>query len=212
ASRFARPVLAIQSSHDADGTPHGYVQFGNGARLETTHILGWGSDGMGGETGRAFPGWATIPAMQSLADGRRWHLFFAWVLVLCGAAFAPSAFKLWPSRADLRALPATLRDHVLPWRVQPSRTLNPLQKLTYFGVIFVLAPIIVLSGLALSPTVDSWLHWLPAMFGGRQFARIWHFGGMIALMLFFVVHVVMVALTGLVNNIRSMLSGWYELS
>src|SRR5579872_156044 len=212
ASAFNHPVLAIWGEmNPLLGTGSGYVLFGNGARLNTTHVLGYGADGTGGETVRAFPSWATIPGPQNLADGRRWHLFFAWVLILCAATFAPSALKLWPKRADLRALPRTLKEHLLPWRVRPRRELNPLQKLSYFAVVFIVTPIIILSGLALSPTLDSWFHWLPALFGGRQVARIWHFGGMIALMLFFVVHVAMVAITGLINNLRSMISGWYVI-
>jgi thiosulfate reductase cytochrome b subunit len=84
-----------------------------------------------------------------------------------------------------------------------------MQKLSYFGVVFVLSPVVILSGLALAPSVDAWAPWLPAMFGGRQFARIWHFGGMIALIGFFGVHLVMVALTGVWNNVRSMITGWF---
>lgn len=211
ASHFSHPVLAIRGEQDANAQPHGYIQFGNGARVDTTHVLGWGPDGMGGETARAFPAWATIPGPQDLADGRRWHILFAWILVLCTLFFAPSAFKLLPTRSDIRVLPKTLRDHLLPWKVRPGKTLNPLQKLTYFAVVFILVPIVILSGMALSPTIDSWFHWLPALFGGRQFARIWHFGGMIALALFFVIHVLMVAITGLINNLRSMITGWYDV-
>jgi thiosulfate reductase cytochrome b subunit len=209
ASNFDHPVLAIRGGQDAHGQPVGYVQLGNVARLNTTHVLGWGPDGMGSETARAFPAWATIPGPQDLADGRRWHLLFAWVLIACALLFARAAFKLWPTKADFQALPQTLRDHLLPWKVHPGAALNPLQKLTYFAVVFVVTPIVILSGMALSPTIDSWFHWLPAMFGGRQFARIWHFAGMWALILFFVGHVAMVALTGLINNLRSMITGWF---
>lgn len=211
ASNFAHPVLAIRGGQDAQGQPVGYVQLGNAVRLNTTHVLGWGPDGMGSETARAFPAWATIPGPQDLADGRRWHLLFAWVLVVCALLFARAAFKLWPTKADFQALPKTLREHLLPWKVHPGATLNPLQKLTYFGVVFVVTPIVILSGMALSPTIDSWFHWLPAVFGGRQFARIWHFAGMWALILFFVGHVAMVALTGLINNLRSMFTGWFVI-
>lgn len=207
ASTFQSPVLSITGSADMD-SPEGWVQVG-GRRFYTTHVLGYGPDGQGVETVRAFPSWATIPAYQDLADGRRWHLFFAWVFVICAVLYARWAFDLRPTLADLRALPAALKAHLLPWRVKPRAHLNPMQKLSYFGVVFIVAPIIILSGLALGPSVDSWAPWLPAMFGGRQFARIWHFGGMIALMAFFVVHISMVALTGVWNNLRSMITGWF---
>ena len=206
ASKFDSPVLAIEGMDSMDG-PQGWVRFGT-YRIYTTHILGYGADGQGDESVRAFPAWATIPGPQDLADGRRWHFFFAWIFVLCAIVYARWALGLWPKLADLRALPAALKAHLVPWKVKAQAHLNPMQKLSYFGIVFIVAPIIILSGLALAPSVDAWAPWLPAMFGGRQFARVWHFGGMIALMLFFVVHLGMVALTGVWNNLRSMLSGW----
>lgn len=208
ASNFAHPVVTIRAARAVDGTPVGYVRIGT-LQLQTTHILGYGPNGMGGESERAFPSWATIPGYQDLANGRRWHIFFAWVLVICAALYAYWALRLWPSRSDLRQLPQTLRSHIIPWKLPRSPMLNPLQKISYFGIVFIVAPIVILSGLALSPAVDAWVPWLPQLFGGRQFARIWHFGGMIALIAFFAVHLLMVGLTGLVNNLRSMISGWY---
>jgi thiosulfate reductase cytochrome b subunit len=207
ASDFNHPVFSIRSEQAPDGRETGYVQLGPW-RVNTTGVFGVGPDGEGGVTSRAFPSWATIPYYQDLADGRRWHIFFAWILVLCGAVYAWWALSLWPSRTDLRDLPRTLRDHLIPWKVAASAKLNPLQKISYFGIVFVVVPVVVLSGLALSPAIDAHFHWLPEMFGGRQFARIWHFAGMLALMLFFVIHLLMVAVTGLVNNLRSMITGW----
>jgi thiosulfate reductase cytochrome b subunit len=206
ASTFGRPALAIEGMESTDG-PQGWVQIGS-RRIYTTHVLGYGPNGQGDESVRAFPSWATIPGPQDLADGRRWHLFFAWVFVLCALVYARWAIHLWPSIADLRGLPAALKAHLAPWKVKAQTHLNPIQKLSYFGVVFVLAPVVILSGLALGPSVDAWAPWLPAAFGGRQFARIWHFAGMFALMGFFGVHVLMVALTGLWNNLRSMITGW----
>jgi thiosulfate reductase cytochrome b subunit len=208
ASQFNRPIVKFSADQNPDGTSIGYVAIGS-LRVNTTGVFGYGPDGMGGESARAFPSWATIPAYQDLADGRRWHIFFAWVLVICAVVYAYWAFRLRPTRADIRELPQTLKKHLLPWKLPPTAELNPLQKLTYFGIIFILVPIVVLSGLALSPSVDAWAHWLPQIFGGRQFARVWHFGGMIALIGFFGVHLTMVALTGLVNNLRSMITGWF---
>jgi len=206
ASKFDSPVMSIEGMDSVDG-PQGWVRLGQ-HRIYTTHVLGFGPNGEGGESVRAFPSWATIPAYQDLADGRRWHLFFAWVFVICALLYARWAFNLRPTLADIRALPAALKSHLLPWKVKPEAHLNPMQKISYFGVVFVVAPIVILSGLALSPSVDAWAPWLPAILGGRQFARIWHFGGMIALMLFFGVHLAMVTLTGVWNNLRSMITGW----
>lgn len=209
ASKFGHPVLAIDGALDPNTLqPYGFVQIG-GVRVRTTHVLGYASDGMGGEDNRAFPGWATIPSYRDLADGRRWHFLFAWVFVLCALAYAWFARKLIPTKRDWRELPHAIKTHILPWRVPPHAEYNPLQKFAYFGVVFIVAPLIIVSGLALGPSVDAWAPWLPAALGGRQFARIWHFAGMIALIGFFVAHISMVAITGFWNNLRSMISGWF---
>jgi thiosulfate reductase cytochrome b subunit len=210
ASNFSHPVFAIGSSDVAGGGAVGYVQFGPW-RVNTTGVFGVGLDGLGGVAQRAFPSWLTIPAYQDLADGRRWHIFFAWIFVLCALVYARFGLKLWPSRADFRELPRAVREHVIPWRVAAAARLNPLQKLSYFAIVFIVAPIVILSGLALSPAIDAHVHWLTQLFGGRQFARLWHFAGMLVLAAFFAVHLVMVALTGLVNNVRSMITGWFEV-
>ena len=210
ASKFNAPVLSINGETDAQGNPHGWVQIG-GARLTTTHVLGWGDNGQGGETARAFPSWATIPSVQDLADGRRWHIFFAWVFVLCALVYARWAVKLIPTKADLKALPHALKDHLKPWKIPPTAEPNPMQKIAYFGIVWIVAPLVIVSGLALSPSVDAWAPWLPAILGGRQFARVWHFAAMIALMGFFVVHIAMVLLTGFINNLRSMITGRYAV-
>jgi len=211
ASVFRRPVLAINAALDPrTGQPVGYVQIGE-HRIVTTHVLGYASDGLGGEAPRAFPGWATIPGYQDLADGRRWHFLFAWIFGLCAIVYAGWAFQLLPKASDLKAIPATLKQHLVPWRVPAHASYNPLQKITYFGLVFVVAPLVILTGLALSPAVDAHAHWLPALFGGRQFARIWHFAAMLAFIAFFIAHVAMVALTGFWNNLRSMITGWFDV-
>ncbi len=208
ASVFGHPVVQIGAATAPDGQPFGFVQIGS-LRVNTGHVLGYGPDGMGGETPRAFPSYLTIPAFQDLASGRRWHFFFAWVLILCALVYAAWALRLLPTLDDLHDLPHAIREHVVPWKLPQLAALNPVQKVSYFGIVFVIVPLVILSGLALSPAVDAWFPWLPALFGGRQFARLWHFTGMIVLMVFFAVHLMMVAVTGLWNNLRSMITGWF---
>jgi thiosulfate reductase cytochrome b subunit len=211
ASTFGNPVLTIGADMLPDGSQIGYVKVGS-RRVNTTHVLGFGPDGMGGESDRAFPSFLTIPAYQDLASGRRWHIFFAWVLLACAALYGYWALRLWPTRADIRELPRALKQHLVPWKLPHGALENPLQKITYFGIIFVIVPVVILSGLALAPGIDAWAHWLPQLFGGRQFARIWHFGGMIALIGFFILHLTMVGLTGVWNNMRSMITGWFVVT
>jgi thiosulfate reductase cytochrome b subunit len=75
-------------------------------------------------------------------------------------------------------------------------------------VVVVLGPLVVLTGLAMSPWADAALPLLPALFGGRQSARTVHFALTFALIGFTATHVFMVAVTGIVNNLRSMITGW----
>lgn len=212
----SRRVLAIGARADARGNPQGFAQI-LGREYTTTHVLGYTSDGMGGEGVRAFPGWITLPGYQSLADGRRWHLFFAWVMTLAGAAYLIaglarkdlSLIVLRPS--DLaKLIPMQLYYLRLRPEPPPYGKYNPLQKLAYTLVLFVFSPAIVLSGLALSPGLDAQFGLLSTLFGGRQFARLWHFVLTFALVGFFGVHLVLVATTGFANNMRSMIAGWYR--
>lgn len=205
----AHRVLAIGSPADGVGTT---AVFGHTFR--TTGFLGWGSDGMGGESARAFPSWITIPAYQDLADGRRWHLFFAWIMAFCGFAYVVYGL----ARGDLQQLILRRRDlpDIIPMQLYYLRLrktaphyvkYNPLQKTAYTLVIFVAAPLIVLTGMALSPGIDAMAPWLPAIFGGRQFARLWHFVLMLVLVGFVFVHLVLVATTGVLKNLRGMVLG-----
>ena len=211
-----RRVLWIRGGETNDGRPVGEtVLFGHAFR--TTHWLGYTDDGMGGEAARAFPGWMTLPGYRALADGRLWHLFFAWIFVLCGAWYMIAGF----ARKDLQSL--VLRPSDLPklWPMQayylklrktppPHGVYNPLQKASYTAVLFVIAPLVVVTGLALSPGIDAIANPLTVLFGGRQFARLWHFAGMLVLLIFFAVHTFQVATQGVVNQMRSMITGWYQ--
>jgi thiosulfate reductase cytochrome b subunit len=93
----------------------------------------------------------------------------------------------------------------------PHGTYNPLQKVAYTVVLFVLFPLIVVTGLALSPGVDAAFPWLTAILGGRQFARTWHFTLMALFLGYFATHLTLVLTTGMWNNMRSMITGWYTL-
>ena len=86
-----------------------------------------------------------------------------------------------------------------------------LQKLSYIGVIFILLPLMIATGLTMSPGVNAGAPWLLDLFGGRQSARSIHFIAAWALVAFFFVHIAMVLLAGPVNEIRSMVTGWFRL-
>jgi len=209
-------VLAFNAGM-ADGHPVGTTTI-FGATFNTTHLFGYTNDGMGAESERAFPAWATLPGPQDLADGRRWHLFFAWALFVAFVAYVISA-GLRGTLRELIARPSDL-PKLLPMQLYylrlrrdppPHGTYNPLQKVAYTVVLFVFFPLIIITGLALSPGVDAAFPWLTAVFGGRQFARTWHFTLMALLLGYFATHLTLVLTTGMWNNMRSMITGWYTL-
>ena len=85
-----------------------------------------------------------------------------------------------------------------------------MQRLSYGLVLFVLFPMMILTGLAMSPGANAALPWLPELLGGRQSARTLHFACAAALSGFFVVHIAMVLLAGPLNEMRAILTGWYR--
>jgi thiosulfate reductase cytochrome b subunit len=218
-SDFDHPFFAIKAQKGEGGMARGVTTLA-GRELDTTGVLGWSSDGEGGGAERAFPAWATLPSWQSLADGRLWHFFFAWVFVLNGLVYLFHGLlngHLWrdmvPSRRELGRIGRTAWDHL---RLRfPSgdeaRRYNVLQKLSYLVVIFVLLPVLVLAGLTMSPRLDAGFPELPSLFGGRQSARTIHFIAAFALVTFVLVHVFMVLIAGVWNNIRSMVTGRYAI-
>jgi thiosulfate reductase cytochrome b subunit len=184
-----------------------------GYKFDTTGVLGY-SEG----SRRAFPAWATIPSAKFLAMGRQWHLFFAWLLVINGLLFMTYALisrhvtrDLAPTGKDLRGIGKAVKDHLAlrhPTGEKANRY-NVLQKLAYVVILLVVAPLIILTGLTMSPMIDTAFPWLLTIFGGRQGARTIHFIACFSFVGFIVVHVVEVILTGFFNNIRSMVTGWF---
>lgn len=187
-----------------------------GHRFDTTGVLGY-SDGIR----RAFPAWATIPSAKWLAMGRQWHLFFAWLFVINGLIFIAYALvsrhatrDLAPTSQDLCGIGTSLKDHLIfkhPTGEEAKRY-NVLQKLAYVTILFIVAPSIVLTGLAMSPTIDTAFPWILTIFGGRQTARTIHFLACFSFVGFILIHVVQVILTGFFNNIRSMVTGWFVIN
>ena len=187
-----------------------------GQVYDTTGVLGLSWRGDGREQRTAFPDWATIPSYRDLGTGRVVHFFFAWVLVGTLGMWLVNALSsghLWRDiivkPRDLRELPGDIWNH-MRLRFTHGRTYSPLQKLAYFGVFAVAFPVIILTGLTMSPGMDAAWPWLLDLFGGRQTARTIHFFAMLAFVLFFIVHIAMVVLAGPFNELRSMITGYYR--
>ena len=213
-SHFDSPLLSMTAIRMPDGRIEGITWIGH-AHFDTTGVLG-ASEIFGQVTPRGFPAWATLPSWQSLAAGRQWHFFFAWIFVLNGLAFAAYAFlsrhfnrDLLPKTADIRNLGKDILDHLRLRFPKGEEALhyNVLQKLAYFSVIYIVAPLIVLTGLTMSPTMDAAIPQLLFVFGGRQTARTIHFLCAFAFVGFFIIHIVMVVLSGPLNNLRAIITG-----
>jgi thiosulfate reductase cytochrome b subunit len=193
---------------------HGYLRLGE-LVVPTGGVLGAGPH-------QAFPPLVTIPSSYNLPAARQWHFAFAWLLVVPGLAYwlwtlATGHLRrdLAPSRRELTptSLWHEVKDHArlrFPTG-EAARHYNVLQKLSYLGVIFGLLPLVVLTGLTMSPSIDAAWPWLLALFGGRQSARSIHFLAAAGIAGFIAVHLVMVVLAGPLNEIRSMITGRYRL-
>jgi len=210
-ANFDQPWLVIGNHGQA-----GFVRLG-GVEVPTTGFLGYAMD-----TARAFPPLVTIPTGYNLSAARDWHFFFAWVLVLSVIAFLLYALISGHLRRDLglkreeRSLAHLWHDIKEHARLrfptgEAARAYNPLQKIAYLSVIFVLIPLVVLTGMTMSPTLNAAMPWLLELFGGRQSARSIHFLCAFGFAGFIAVHLLMVVLAGPINELRSMITGWYRL-
>jgi thiosulfate reductase cytochrome b subunit len=212
--------ISISSAVDPEtARPVGLTIVGD-YRFDTTGILGVTYDADGRAVQGAFPRWAMLPGSLGLA--RDWHFLMAWVFVANGAVYLLFGLFTGHLRRDLAPRAEQLRlRHILGdiWdhvrlrhpRGEAAKRYNVLQKFTYLAVIFVLLPVMVLTGLTMSPAVTAALPFLFDLFGGRQSARTIHFLAANLLLIFVLVHLVEVALSGAFNLIRSMITGRYVI-
>jgi len=212
---FDNSVLGMGAIRGPDGAITGVTEV-IGQRFDTTGVFGVSGDPARPQF-QGMPGWLTIPSYRDLATGRVVHFFFAWLLVATLAVWLVASLFNGHVRRDLapgvrtwRNLPRDIWDHAR-FRFRHKRRYSPLQKISYAIVLFVLFPLIILTGLAMSPGMNAGWPWLLDVFGGRQTARTIHFCTMLALVAFFVVHIVMVLLAGPFNLMRSMITGWYRV-
>jgi len=218
-SDFDRPILELGATQTESGEIRGVTTL-FGHDFDTTGVLGASKNAAGRWSERGFPAWATIPSSQWLAMGRRWHFFFAWIFVINGLVYLTSGLAsghfrrdLLPTGGQLRHIGRAIWDHLrlrFP-RGEEARHYNVLQKLAYLAVVLLILPVIVLAGMTMSPNLDSLVPQLALLFDGRQSARTIHFLCAAALVTFFLVHVLMVLLSGVWNNMRSMTTGWYRI-
>jgi len=213
------PVLEIGARMSTAGQPQGVTRV-FGKEFDTTGWLGVTRDASGNYARSTFPTWMMLPGPQWLSMARSWHFFFAWVFVLNGLAFLIYAIAsrhltrdLAPTRDELRGIGASIREHIRFKHAtgEAAKRYNVLQKLAYLVVVFVLLPLIVIMGMAMSPWLDSILSGWVDIVGGRQSARSIHFIVAWLLVAFVLIHVFEVIVTGLWNNLRSMITGRFKV-
>ena len=154
---------------------------------------------------------------HSIGLARVWHFLTVPFFIINGIIFIlllfctnhwmrliPTSWQILPAAWNVFVHYATLH-----FPIEPNGFFhyNALQKLSYFGVIFILAPLAMLTGLAMSPAIDSRFPWYPKLFGNRQSARSGHFMVMVCYLVFVVIHVAMVAATGLARNMNHITMG-----
>ena len=150
--------------------------------------------------------------------GRYMHFQAAWLCVLTGLLYALSGLfslhfrkNLWPAKGQLswRSLSNEIRNHLRFKKPPPeeSHSYNVLQRLSYLVVIFFFFPLMIWTGMAMSPAVVSVFPFFVTSLGGHQTARTIHFFASNLLVLFLLVHVMMVFLAGFTQRMRAMISG-----
>ena len=163
-----------------------------------------------------FPGWITLPSTYNLAASRDWHsigawvfgiaLLFMWIAMLVNRHFVRdivTGTRDWSPRHWWQILRSNPREH----ETLDGAKYNSMQKIAYGVVLGILLPIMIFTGLAISPGFEPAAPWLIEILGGRQSARSIHFVAAWAIAAFFVVHIVMVFAGGVWKLVRDMITG-----
>jgi methionine sulfoxide reductase catalytic subunit len=162
------------------------------------------------------PTWLALPGKDNLGLGRHWHFFSIIFWVLNGVVYVvllfvtgewvsliPTSWSIVPCAWN--TLLIYLSFHIPP--ASDFRPFDPLQQLAYAGVIFLLAPFMLLTGAAMSPAIAARFPWYIKLFGGRQVARSLHFLSMIAFVLFILIHTALILIVHFQDNIRNIVLG-----
>ncbi len=217
----SRRWLEIGSDDTAAGVAYGFIRIGD-LTVRTTGVLGISKGANGMPQAIAYPSWATFPSYRDLATARNWHFFFAWVLIINGLIYLTYSVLSGHLRKDLlprlKELSVSNIVHDIVQhaklkfpRGEDAKRYHILQKLAYGGVILVLVPLVIFTGLGMSPGADAAFPIILQVFGGRSSARSIHWVAANLILLFIIVHLLMVVLAGPYNEIRSMITGKFRV-
>ncbi|HET7148036.1 MAG TPA: molybdopterin-dependent oxidoreductase [Candidatus Nitrosopolaris sp.] len=166
------------------------------------------------EEEESFSSWIALPGHKNLGMGRHWHFFSIIFWIANGATYyillftsnewtrlIPTSWSIFPQAFHTAMLYASFHF------VVPGTPYDPLQQLAYFGVVFLLGPFMIATGAAMSPAVGARFPRYPRIFRGRQVARSLHFLGMVAFVLFVIIHISMVIITRFPDNMGNIFLG-----
>ncbi|QBD76599.1 oxidoreductase [Ktedonosporobacter rubrisoli] len=162
------------------------------------------------------PYWLGLPGgRHTIGIARHWHFMFDILFILTGAAFiilqfalgewqrlVPTSWSLFPGAVTCALQYGSLHDPARIYGISGYVRFNALQQLTYFAIVFIVAPLQILTGIAMSPAFDNQFKWYQRIFGNRQIARSLHFLLMCFFILFYIGHMILVAYTGLLANLN----------
>lgn len=166
------------------------------------------------EEEESFSSWIALPGHKNLGLGRHWHFFSIIFWIVNGAAYSILLFtsdewqRLVPT--SLSIVPQAIHDAMLYASLHfppAGHPYNAIQQLTYFVVVFILGPFMIATGSAMSPAIDARFPWYPKIFKGRQVARSLHFLGLIAFVLFIIIHLTMVTVERFPENMGNIVLG-----
>lgn len=162
----------------------------------------------------SFSSWIALPGHKNLGLGRHWHFFSMIFWFANGVAYYILLFtsgewiRLVPMSWDV--FPQAIKDAMIYTTFHfppPGDPYNPLQQLTYFGVVFLLGPFMIATGAAMSPAIAAQFPRYQKIFRGRQTARSLHFLGLLAFILFIIVHIIMVTVERFPENMGNIVLG-----
>ncbi len=211
AASFANPWLSMTAERYGDKTFG--TTFVGGLSFNTTGVLG-ASKEQGVLVERGFPAWATLPPYRSLTIGRRWHFFFAWVFAVNGLIYLATGLinrhltrEVLPRPKDLATV---FKDPHLRLKFSKgpdSARYHQTQRIAYATMVFIVLPLVALTGMTMSPGLNAAFPFLLDIFGGRQSARSIHFICANLIVAFVLIHLLMVLLSEPINQIRAMITG-----
>ena len=166
------------------------------------------------EEEESFPSWLALPGHKNLGIGRHWHFFSIIFWIANGIAYytllftsnewqrlVPTSWSIFPQAFHTMMQYASFNFTV------NGNPYDPIQQISYFTVVFILGPFMIATGAAMSPSIGAQFPWYPKIFRGRQVARSLHFLGMVAFVLFIIIHVSMVMITNFPQNMGNIFLG-----